>query len=95
MAELSDRDREVPAFEHSIRVLQDLRDELLPHGTALAGTAQQSWTARCAQAAYRSRELGWDVAPMLRHWQRLQQSHGESRQQSRRWTGPSVARLTA
>jgi hypothetical protein len=77
MAELSDRDREVPAFEHSIRVLQDLRDELLPRATTAgtpAGTAAQSWAARCADAVYRSRELGWDVAPMLRHWQRASQS---------------------
>ncbi|MEV4508796.1 hypothetical protein AB0K00_07540 [Dactylosporangium sp. NPDC049525] len=94
MAELSDRDREVPAFEHSIRVLQDLRDELLPANTA-AGTARQSWTARCAEAEYRSREFGWDVAPMLRHWQRAGQSSGQNPAQGYRRTGPTVARLTA
>ncbi|WP_327009372.1 hypothetical protein OHA72_20295 [Dactylosporangium sp. NBC_01737] len=90
MAALSDRECEVPAFEHSIRVLQDLRDELLPPGTA-RDTARQSWTVRCADAVYRSRELGWDVAPMLRHWQRC----GGSLGRTQRRTGPAVARLTA
>jgi hypothetical protein len=66
MAALPDRQREVPAFEHSIRVLQDLRDDLLRTDDG----ARASWTARCADAVYRSRELGWDPAPMLRHWQR-------------------------
>ncbi|MEV0128328.1 hypothetical protein AB0H83_07655 [Dactylosporangium sp. NPDC050688] len=82
MAALSDRDREVPAFEHSIRVLQDLRDELLPRDQPRS-TAARSWTARCADAQYRSRELGWDAAPMLRHWQR----HGP--------TGTTAARTAA
>ena len=89
MAALSDRDREVPAFEHSIRVLQDLRDELLPG--VPAGTARQSWTARCADAEYRSRELGWDVAPMLRHWQRNGDAQGAGHPRS----DPAVTRLTA
>ncbi|WP_344503394.1 hypothetical protein [Dactylosporangium maewongense] len=79
MAELDDREREVPAFEHSIRVLQDLRDELLRS----ADTAPASWTAHCTDAVYRSRELGWDPAPMLRHWQRHQSP------------GATVTRLTA
>lgn len=88
MTELSDRDREVPAFEHSIRVLQDLRDELLPPGIGPGSdAARQSWTAKCADAVYRSRELGWDVTPMLRHWQRNTGQH--------RRTSPTPTRLTA
>ncbi|MET7418467.1 hypothetical protein [Dactylosporangium sp. NPDC005555] len=81
MAELDDREREVPAFEHSIRVLQDLRDDLLRQ----ADTAGQSWTARCADAAYRSRELGWDPAPMLRHWQHHRPSPTRAADADPRW----------
>jgi hypothetical protein len=67
MAGLGEREREVPAFEHAAAVLFALRDELL--GEALPpARAARSWAARCADAAYRERELGWPVTPMLRHW---------------------------
>jgi hypothetical protein len=67
MAGLDDREREVPAFEHAAAVLFALRDELLGEDLPLARAAR-SWSARCADAAYRERELGWPVTPMLRHW---------------------------
>ncbi|UWP80843.1 hypothetical protein Dfulv_37775 [Dactylosporangium fulvum] len=67
MADLPEREREVPAFEHSIRVLRQLREELLGEGVP-AEASRRSWTARCVDAAYRSRELGWPPAPMLAHW---------------------------
>jgi hypothetical protein len=67
MAELPEREREIPAFEHAISVLFDLRDELLGRGIPLS-RASRSWAARCTDAAYRERELRWPVTPMLRHW---------------------------
>ncbi|WP_238012370.1 hypothetical protein KZZ52_49215 [Dactylosporangium sp. AC04546] len=67
MAGLPERDREVPAFEHAIRVLQDLRGGLLGDSVPLAA-ARRSWAARCADAVFRSRELGWAPAPMLTRW---------------------------
>ncbi|GAA3451382.1 hypothetical protein [Dactylosporangium matsuzakiense] len=65
MAALDDREREVPAFEHAAAVLFALRDEVLSGGEH---QNRNSWAARCADAAYRERELGWPVTPMLRHW---------------------------
>jgi hypothetical protein len=67
MAALDEREREVPAFEHAAAVLHALRDELLGDEIPL-GRAARSWAARCADAAYRERELRWPVTPMLRHW---------------------------
>lgn len=71
MASLPEREREVPAFEHAIRVLFDLRDELLQGDQgeqADLTRSAHSWAARCTDAAYRERELRWPVTPMLRRW---------------------------
>jgi len=68
MLALPEREREVPAFEHAIRVLFDLRDELLGEDLPVARSSR-SWVARCTDAAYRERELRWPVTPMLRRWQ--------------------------
>ncbi|MFI5912877.1 hypothetical protein [Dactylosporangium sp. NPDC051541] len=74
MAGLDERTREVPAFEHAAAVLFELRDELLGDGDGEdergrnIRRSRASWAARCADAAYRERELGWPVTPMLRHW---------------------------
>ncbi|GAA2361563.1 hypothetical protein [Dactylosporangium salmoneum] len=67
MATLDERGREVPAFEHAAAILFALRDELLGEALPLARAAR-SWAARCADAAYREKELGWSATPMLRHW---------------------------
>lgn len=62
-----DADRDEWAFRHSVDVLLDLRDELTGPAVRLN---QWSWRARCAAAASRRREVGWDRLPMLDHWQR-------------------------
>ncbi|WP_433048799.1 hypothetical protein [Dactylosporangium sp. CS-033363] len=67
MAGLDDREREVPAFEHAAAMLYALREELLGGDLPLPRAAR-SWAARCADALYRERELGWETTPMLRHW---------------------------
>ncbi|WP_432828944.1 hypothetical protein [Dactylosporangium sp. CA-092794] len=67
MATLPEREREVPAFEHAAAVLYALRDELLGGDVPLPRAAR-SWSARCADAAYRERELRWTPTPMLRQW---------------------------
>ncbi|HTJ34202.1 MAG TPA: hypothetical protein VL738_13320 [Dactylosporangium sp.] len=67
MAGLDEREREVPAFEHAAAVLYTLREELLGDEVPLHRAAR-SWAARCADAAYRERELHWPITPMLRHW---------------------------
>ncbi|MEN3611645.1 hypothetical protein AAH979_19060 [Plantactinospora sp. ZYX-F-223] len=61
-----DGERSRTAFRHSVDVLLDLRAELTGPSGQLG---EWSWRARCAAAASRRREVGWDLLPMLEHWQ--------------------------
>ncbi|GIG86145.1 hypothetical protein [Plantactinospora endophytica] len=61
-----DGERGRTAFRHSVDVLLDLRAELTGPSVQLN---EWSWRARCAAAASRRREVGWDLLPMLDHWQ--------------------------
>jgi hypothetical protein len=54
------------AFRHSVDVLLALRAEVSGPSVQLN---QWSWRARCATAASRLREVGWERLPMLTHWQ--------------------------
>ncbi|MBF9127768.1 hypothetical protein I0C86_01960 [Plantactinospora sp. S1510] len=58
--------RDGVVLQHCVDVLLDLRTELTGPSVQLN---QWSWRARCAAAASRRREVGWDRLPMLDHWQ--------------------------
>ncbi|WP_433353414.1 hypothetical protein ACQPYV_23085 [Micromonospora saelicesensis] len=60
------------AFEHSLEVLLDLRDELLPHGSTRAARTE-SWRAKCWNAQVRHYEVEsntdkWEPPPFLGGW---------------------------
>ncbi|WP_422771224.1 hypothetical protein ACN28C_32085 [Plantactinospora sp. WMMC1484] len=61
-----DAERGGTTFRHSVDVLLDLRAELTGATVPLNGW---SWRARCVAAASRRRQVGWDLVPMLDHWQ--------------------------
>ncbi|MBE1487394.1 hypothetical protein [Plantactinospora soyae] len=59
-------ERDGVVLRHCVDVLLDLRTELTGPSVQLN---QWSWRARCAAAASRRREVGWDRLPALDHWQ--------------------------
>ncbi|MGI5213756.1 hypothetical protein [Plantactinospora sp. CA-290183] len=67
LARLPEEQRAPLAARHSVDVLLDLRAELTGPSVQLN---QWSWQARCAAAASRRREVGWDRLPTLDYWQR-------------------------
>ncbi|MDG4785195.1 hypothetical protein O7626_04470 [Micromonospora sp. WMMD1102] len=71
-----DGERSRTAFRHSVDVLLDLRAELTGPSVQLD---EWSWRARCAAAASRRREVGWELLPMLDHWQQVLAPPGISR----------------
>jgi hypothetical protein len=64
--------QELLAFQHSMHVNYQLRDELVGANGGVdtpVTLSRQSWRARCAAAASRQQELGWTRAVMLDRWQ--------------------------
>ncbi|GAB3971562.1 hypothetical protein V1634_08770 [Plantactinospora veratri] len=58
--------REKLSFQHSLDAVLELREQLVgpdPRQDPL------TWRARCANAAYRRREVGWEPLPALDRWQ--------------------------
>lgn len=67
---LTEPEQEVFAFQHSMRVLLDLRDELIG-GDPSIRDSMLSWCARCAVADSWIRQLGWPDNPALRRWREV------------------------